>query len=95
MARYGKKAKPKKLAAPKPVEASPCDKIWGIGLVEAHARTTPEQYWPGLNLLGMILTQVRDEIRAGDHDEVLQVQALAAESKGEDVAVESKPSRKK
>ncbi|CAB9514600.1 Domain of unknown function (DUF1768) [Seminavis robusta] len=53
------------------VEASPSDKIWGIGLVEANARNTPEKFWPGLNLLGQILTRVRDEIRAGDHNDAL------------------------
>lgn len=46
------------------VEASPYDAIWGIGLAEASARNMPHKQWPGLNLLGKILTQVRDDILA-------------------------------
>lgn len=46
------------------VEASPLDTIWGIGLDAATAEQTPPQEWPGQNLLGQILTQVRDELRA-------------------------------
>ncbi|WP_166417380.1 NADAR family protein [Cochlodiniinecator piscidefendens] len=48
---------PKQLA-----EASPVDTIWGIGLDAAHAVTTPVDLWPGQNLLGQILTSVRDEL---------------------------------
>ena len=46
------------------VEASPSDTIWGIGLSEAAAKCTPPESWPGLNLLGKVLTQVREEILA-------------------------------
>ena len=53
------------------VEASPSDRIWGIGLVEAEARQLPPSQWKGLNLLGQILTQVRDEIATGMHNDCM------------------------
>ncbi len=43
------------------VEASPYDKIWGIGLSASNAVSTPMNKWPGQNLLGKALMIVRDE----------------------------------
>lgn len=45
------------------VEASPYDKIWGCGLAEGDSRIdgSPES-WPGLNLLGKVLMEVRSEL---------------------------------
>ncbi len=46
------------------VEASPLDTIWGIGLDATQAAATSPDDWPGQNLLGKILTKVRDTLRA-------------------------------
>ncbi|MEM8538428.1 MAG: NADAR family protein [Pseudomonadota bacterium] len=43
------------------VEASPMDVVWGIGLDERAATATQPTLWPGQNLLGKILTEVRDQ----------------------------------
>ena len=46
------------------VEASPYDKIWGIGLDEATAKKTNPSKWPGLNLLGLdVLTNLKEYYR--------------------------------
>lgn len=47
------------------VEASPRDRIWGIGMGRERAMKTPSHEWPGLNLLGKALMTVRDELRGG------------------------------
>lgn len=45
------------------VEASPYDKIWGIGLRKDDPRAWNKSTWLGKNLLGGILTRVRDKLR--------------------------------
>lgn len=45
------------------VEASPADAIWGIGLAEEHPYTHQPKLWPGLNLLGFALMEVREQLR--------------------------------
>ena len=44
------------------VEASPYDKIWGIGLAEDDPRALKRETWLGMNWLGEILTKVRNKI---------------------------------
>jgi ribA/ribD-fused uncharacterized protein len=46
------------------VEASPYDRIWGIGLGEEQARITPPEQWLGTNWLGEVLTKLRDDLKS-------------------------------
>ena len=45
------------------VEASPYDKIWGIGLYPSQAAKGTVEDWKGQNLLGAALMEVRDWLR--------------------------------
>jgi len=45
------------------VEASPMDRIWGIGLTRDDPAATDPASWRGLNLLGFALMQVRHTLR--------------------------------
>lgn len=45
------------------VEASPYDKIWGVGLTEYDSRILDEEKWEGLNLLGKCLNKIVSEIK--------------------------------
>ena len=44
------------------VEASPYDKIWGIGLGENHVGIENPENWMGLNLLGKAITEVKNDL---------------------------------
>lgn len=44
------------------VEASPYDKIWGIGMSANNENIENSLLWRGLNLLGFALMEVRDEL---------------------------------
>ena len=46
------------------VEASPVDRIWGIGLAADDPRAVDPELWQGLNLLGFALMEVRAVLRA-------------------------------
>jgi ribA/ribD-fused uncharacterized protein len=46
------------------VEASPQDRVWGIGLAAGDEQAGSPENWPGLNLLGFALMEVRRRLRA-------------------------------
>lgn len=46
------------------VEASPRDRIWGIGLGKANPRAENPSQWRGLNLLGFALMEARERLAA-------------------------------
>nr|WP_211245825.1 NADAR family protein [Actinomadura oligospora] len=45
------------------VEASPQDRVWGIGYDEFAPQAVRPSQWRGLNLLGFALMDARDELR--------------------------------
>ena len=45
------------------VEASPEDKIWGIGLHESDARVHDKSQWQGPNWLGEAIMNVRETLK--------------------------------
>ncbi|NGN64391.1 NADAR family protein [Streptomyces sp. A7024] len=45
------------------VEASPVDRVWGIGLAADDERAQTPAEWRGLNLLGLALMDVRERLR--------------------------------
>ncbi|MCM3134160.1 NADAR family protein [Paenibacillus polysaccharolyticus] len=50
------------------VEASPDDRIWGVGLAEEDPRIRNRKTWRGTNWLGEILTRLREEIGRDRHE---------------------------
>ncbi len=44
------------------VEAAPRDRIWGIGMGAANEKASDPLQWRGRNLLGFVLTEVREEL---------------------------------
>ena len=50
------------------VEASPMDRIWGIGMAASNAQAEHPEQWRGLNLLGFALMEVRHRLGEGHSD---------------------------
>ncbi|WP_078854875.1 NADAR family protein [Streptomyces sp. NRRL F-5135] len=46
------------------VEASPTDRVWGIGLAADDERARDPARWRGLNLLGFALMEARERLRS-------------------------------
>jgi ribA/ribD-fused uncharacterized protein len=62
------------------VEASPYDKIWGIGMSADDEQINNPMAWKGQNLLGFALMEVRDEIiRICQNDKKLNLKELHEE----------------
>ncbi|MEU9122144.1 NADAR family protein [Streptomyces sp. NPDC048506] len=51
------------------VEASPLDRIWGIGLAADDERAGNPERWRGLNLLGFALMETRQRLREANDRE--------------------------
>ncbi|MDX3456057.1 NADAR family protein [Streptomyces sp. ME02-8801-2C] len=47
------------------VEASPVDRVWGIGLAANDEAATDPERWRGPNLLGFALMEARNRLRGG------------------------------
>ncbi|MCY1046096.1 NADAR family protein [Corallococcus sp. bb12-1] len=54
------------------VEASPMDRIWGVGLSAEDPRIQDPATWRGMNLLGKVLTRLREDLIAQGHTPVRQ-----------------------
>ena len=50
------------------VEASPRDRIWGVGLGPDNPKVNTPSQWRGRNLLGFALTEVRERLSASEGD---------------------------
>ncbi len=51
------------------VEASPYDKIWGVGLHYTDDKILDEKNWQGKNLLGIALMNVRELLKSLTHEQ--------------------------
>jgi len=54
------------------VEASPVDKIWGIGLSQDNEYADTPELWEGENLLGFALMEVRDFLKQYGHFDIVK-----------------------
>lgn len=68
------------------VEASPYDRIWGIGLKADDPRSLDPTQWQGTNWLGDVLTRLRDDLieKAGT-----DIDAILSASRGSHIRSEA------
>lgn len=59
---FGDAAVAERILTATPAEASPRDRIWGIGLAEDDPQASSPRTWRGLNLLGFALMEARDQL---------------------------------
>lgn len=62
------------------VEASPYDKIWGIGMGMTDAGIDNPKNWKGLNLLGHVLNTVRDDVKKNKEADEKDLEKATTES---------------
>lgn len=67
------------------VEASPMDRVWGIGFSPERAPGSDRRSW-GLNLLGKVLMEVRAVLREEEEDEKEKGREEKDEGRGEDAS---------
>lgn len=67
------------------VEASPVDKIWGIGMAEDNPDIDNIYAWQGENLLGFVLMEVRDDLRTNGFFEPVANSLIAPWNKYPDI----------
>jgi hypothetical protein len=48
------------------VEASPYDRLWGIGMRAEHPNAEDPSKWPGQNLLGKVVMAAQETLRASE-----------------------------
>ncbi len=53
-------------------EATPVDRLWGIGLTATTPGVTDPEQWKGENLLGFALMSVRDLLRAEEPEDAAE-----------------------
>lgn len=54
------------------VEASPFDVIWGVGMSEDNPKINNKDNWLGMNLLGEVLTELRDELSENNKEKLIK-----------------------
>ena len=73
-------------------EASPHDKVWGIGLTASDPRVASPTSWCGLNLLGQALERTREILRQNTYGGALLHPSASTGCAADDTVFEIDPS---